>query len=97
MWLTRLTRLWRELLRDVLLTGAGLAVIASQVFASDPNPYLIGAGLSLTFPSTFVKIREILIDPSGSGTDGGSGPPSLPRGPAPSSAPSVQHSEAVGE
>ena len=94
MWLTRLTRLWRELLRDVLLTGAGLAVITSQVFASDPNPYLIGAGLSLTFPSTFVKIREILIDP---GSAGGPGELPPPHGPAPSSASPARHSEAVGE
>lgn len=95
MWLIRLTRIWRDLLRDVLLTGAGLAVIGSQVIAAQPNPYLIGAGLSLTFPSTFVKIREILIDPSGTG--GGSGLPSEPRGPVPSSAPPVPHSEGAGE
>lgn len=91
-WLTKTARLWRELLRDILLTGAGLAVIGSQVVARQPNPYLIGAGLSLTFPSTYVKIREILLDASG--TEGSSGPPSAPAGPGPSSPSSVQPSEA---
>lgn len=91
-WMVRLTRVWRELLRDVLLTGAGLAVIGSQVAAASPNAYLIGAGLSLTFPSTFVKIREILVESSG--TEDGPGSPSAPLGPAPPSAPSAASSKA---
>jgi hypothetical protein len=94
-WLTGLTRFWRELLRDILLTGSGLAVVGSQVVSAQPSPLLIGAGLSLTFPSTFVKIREILISPSG--TEGVSGPPSEPPGPAPSSVPSGPRSGGAGE
>jgi hypothetical protein len=74
-----LTRWWRELLRDVILTGSGLAVIGSQVFAAHPNPYLLGTGLSLTLPSTYAKIREIMAIPSG--THGGSGSPSPLPGP----------------
>lgn len=86
-----LTRWWRELLRDVALTGSGLAVIGTQVAVSflggQVNPYLIGAGLSLTFPSTYVRLREIMSVPRG--TDGHSGPPLLPPGPEPSTLPSA--------
>lgn len=96
-WLTGLTRFWRELLRDVLLTGAGLVVIGSQVIAVQPNPYLIGAGLSLTFPSTFVKIREIMLSSTTSGPDGGYGPPSPPPGPEPSPLPSGKRSGGAGD
>ena len=74
-----LTRWWRELLRDVVLTGSGLGIIGSQVFALHPNPYLIGAGLTLTVPSTVVKLRELA---SGSGSSGLSSPPPGP-GPSP--------------
>ena len=96
MWLAAIVRFWRELLRDVLLTGAGLAVIGSQVIAQQPNAYLIGAGLSLTFPSTFVKIREIfLTDPPG--TDGGRGVPSEPPGSSHSPKASGAHSEGAGK
>lgn len=69
-----LTRWWRELLRDVALTGSGLVIIGSQVFAMHPNPYLIGAGLTLTVPSTVAKLREL-----GGGT-APSGPSSSPAG-----------------
>lgn len=80
-----LSRWWKALFRDVLLTGAGLAVIGSQVFSARPNLYLIGCGLSLTFPSTYIKFVEIAHV---AGIGGGSGPPSLPPGPEPSPLPS---------
>ena len=80
-----LSRWWRELLRDVALTAAGLAVIGSQVLAMHPNLYLIGAGLSLTFPSTYAKIRELSVS---AGTAGGSQPPLPPPGPEPLPLPS---------
>lgn len=87
-----LTRWWRELLRDVALTGTGLGLIIFEaVLADHPSPYIIGAGLSLTFPSTYVRIREILSVPSGTG--GGSGQPSPPRGPEPSPASSAPPGE----
>jgi hypothetical protein len=85
-----LTRWWKELFRDMVLTGAGLAVIGSQVIAAQPQPYLIGAGLALTLPSTYVKIREIIAIP---GHGGGSGPPSLPPGQEPSPLPSGSANE----
>lgn len=74
-----LTLWWRELFRDLILTGAGLAVIGSQVAAARPNAYLIGAGLTLTVPSTVAKLRLL----SGSGQSGSSSPQP---GPAPSPA-----------
>jgi hypothetical protein len=84
-----LTRWWGVLLRDLVLTGGGLAVIGSQVALAylpdgHPNPYLIGAGLSLTLPSTYAKLREVMrtVDPPG--TDGSPGSSSLPHGPEPS-------------
>ena len=81
-----LTRWWGALLRDLVFTGSGLAVIATQVALTylpggQPNPYLIGAGLSLTFPTTYVRFREHM-DIAGSA--GLSGPPSLPPGAEPS-------------
>lgn len=82
-----LSRWWRELFRDVALTGAGLAIIYSQVVRSVPSPlgpYLIGAGLALTVPSTYAKLREI----SATGRDGGRGSPLPPPGEEPLPTPS---------
>ena len=83
-----LSRWWKELFRDVVLTGSGLAVIGSQVISPRPGPlgpYLIGAGLALTLPSTYAKLREIAAIP---GHGGSSGLPLLPPGPEGSPLPS---------
>jgi hypothetical protein len=74
-----LTLLWRELVRDVILTLGGLGTIGTQVTALHPNPYLIGAGLALTAPATYQKLKEL---GAASGT-GGSGPLSSPPGQEP--------------
>lgn len=91
LWLTR----WWPLLRDLALTGGGLAVIGSQVALAylpdgQPSPYLIGAGLSLTIPSTYAKIRQILSAPS---APGGPELPPPPPGPEPSPLPSASDSK----
>lgn len=71
-----LTTAW-ALLRDVLLTGTGLALIISQVGARDPSSTLIVAGLALTVPAAATHAAGVLSGPSG------------PRGgPQPSSEPS---------
>ena len=81
-----LSRWWKELLRDVVLTAAGLTLIGYEAIAArTPSIYLIGAGLSLTFPSTFAKIREVAAS---AGTAGGQQPPLPPHGPEPSPLPS---------
>ena len=85
-----LSRWWKDLFRDMVLTGAGLAVIGSQVISAHPQPYLIGAGLALTLPSTYAKLREIAAIP---GHGGSSGLPLLPPGPEPSSLPSGRTDE----
>lgn len=59
---------WR-LLKDILLTGTGVAVILSQVFSLHPSGGLLGTGLALTVPTIADHVRALL--PS-SGGDGGS-------------------------
>lgn len=57
-------KLW-PLLRDILLTGVGLAVIASQVFSAHPSGLLLGTGLVLTVPSQAEHLKALL--PGGGG------------------------------
>jgi len=78
-----LSRLWNVLLRDVVLTLGGLAIIWAEVASQHPNLYLIGAGLSLTLPSTYSKLAEVRA-----GVTGSSSPPLPPPGPEPSPLPS---------
>jgi hypothetical protein len=76
-----LTVWWRELFRDIILTLTGVAIIYSQVYAAftgrQVSISLLGTGLALTAPATYVKLRE---HSAASGT-GGPGLPSPPRGP----------------
>jgi hypothetical protein len=79
-WLT----LW-QLVRDILLTGTGIALIVSQIGARDPSSELIVAGLALTVPAAATHAAGVL---SGSpGTQHGQ-PPSSSPSPPPSSSPS---------
>lgn len=57
---------WRQLWKDVLLTGAGVVVILLQatVYEAHPQPYIVLAGLALTVPSAAEHIRALLA-PSG--------------------------------
>lgn len=63
------------LLRDVLVTGTGLAVILLQAFSPHPSGILLGTGLALTVPSVAAHLKALL--PSGPG-DGESSPLVLP-------------------
>lgn len=80
-WLT----LW-QLIRDILLTGTGLALIISQIGARDPSSTLIVAGLALTVPAAATHAAGVLSGPS-SPTEHGQRP-SSPSSPPPSSSPS---------
>jgi hypothetical protein len=55
-----LTRWWRDLLRDVVLTGTGLFMLLSQVFAKSPSDLLLVAGLALTVPATAAHAGALL-------------------------------------
>jgi hypothetical protein len=72
---------WWPLLRDIALTGTGMAVIVVQVFSKHPDGLLLGTALALTVPSVAEHVKALL--PSSGGPD--SSPPSLPPGSPPSS------------
>lgn len=69
------------LLKDVLLTGTGIAVILSQVPSAHPSDVLIAAGLALTAPTIGTHVRELLRGP----TDGQSSESAESPGSSPSS------------
>jgi hypothetical protein len=76
---------WRAtswlLIKDIALTGTGLAVIYVELLSPRaPNGLLLGTGLALTVPSIADHVKALL--PSSGG--GGSSPPSLPGGQPPS-------------
>lgn len=77
-----------QLVRDILLTCTGLALIISQVGAKDPSSALIVAGLALTVPAAATHARDVLSGPS---EPHGGQPPSSelssPPAPLPSSPP----------
>jgi hypothetical protein len=64
------------LLKDVLLTGTGVAVILSQVLSLHPDGLLLGTGLALTVPTIADHVKALL--PSSGG--GASSPSSDPHG-----------------
>ena len=63
-----------QLLKDILLTGTGIAVIMSQVLSARPSDVLLATGLALTVPSVAAHATELI---SGRG-DGPSSPPPPP-------------------
>lgn len=78
---------WWPQVRDILITGAGLAVILSQVllqvlWARSPSDVLLAAGLALTVPAGYAHARTVL--PFGQAGAGSSSPPSPPPGLPPS-------------
>jgi len=77
------------LLKDIFLTGTGIALILSQVFSPHPSDVLLVTGLALTVPSVAAHAGSLL----GGHTGGHSSPPSLPPGP-PASGPSGGAGEA---
>lgn len=70
-------------IRDVLVTGTGLAVIISQVLSATPSDTLLVTGLALTAPSVVGHARALLA-PAASLRDGPSSPSSPPPGSPPS-------------
>ena len=68
------------LLKDIFLTGTGIALILSQVFAAAPSDVLLVTGLALTVPSVAAHAGSLL----GGHTGGRSSPPSPPPGLPPS-------------
>lgn len=74
------------LLRDILLTGAGLWLIISQVGTSDPSSTLIVAGLALTVPAAATHAYGVLSGPS---APHGGPPSSSESSSSPSSSPAL--------
>lgn len=68
-----------QLIRDIMLTCTGLALIISQIGAKDPSSTLIVAGLALTVPAAATHAKEVLSGPSSP----------TPHGPPPSSGPAL--------
>jgi hypothetical protein len=64
-----------QFVRDVLLTGTGLALIISQIETRAPSSALIMVGLALTVPAAATHVAAVLS--SGSPTPYGQ-PPSSP-------------------
>jgi hypothetical protein len=77
-WRTSLLTV-RDVVKDVVLTSLGVVAIWSQIFSPRPNPYVIGAGLALTVPSTAGHIRALLAPGPGDGESSESTPPRPPR------------------
>jgi hypothetical protein len=75
-------RLTWDTVKDVALTGTGLSLILSQVFARTPSDVLLVTGLALTVPSVAAHARALLAGRPGPG-GGSSSPPSPPPGPPP--------------
>ena len=83
-----------QLIKDIALTGTGLAMIISQIFTRQPSDVLLVTGLALTIPSVASHAATLLSPPS----TGAHGPPSSsssssPHGPPPSSRPEGGHGE----
>lgn len=52
------------LLKDIALTGTGLVIIVSQIFARQPSDILLVTGLTLTVPSVASHAVTLLSGPS---------------------------------
>lgn len=77
------------LLKDILLTGTGMALVLSQVFSHSPSDVLLVTGLALTVPSVAAHAGSLL-----GGHTGGPSSPSPSSSGEPHSGPS---SEAADE
>lgn len=63
--------LW-ALLKDIVLTGTGVALILSQMISKQPNEALLVTGLALTIPSIADHAKSVLGGPSGPRSSTGS-------------------------
>ena len=68
-----------SLLKDILLTGTGVAVILSQVLSARPSDVLLVTGLALTVPSVAGHATALISGHTGAH----SSPPSPPPTPEP--------------
>jgi hypothetical protein len=63
------------LLKDIALTGTGLAIIVLQIWAAKPSDVLLVVGLALTVPSAATHAASILSGPGVPSTSESSPPP----------------------
>lgn len=77
------------LLKDVLLTGTGMALVLSQILSPTPSDVLLATGLALTVPSVAAHAGNLLAG-RGAGPSSESTPP-------PGEPPSGSSSEAAGD
>ena len=70
-----------QLIKDIALTGTGLAIIVLQIWSPKPSDVLLVVGLALTVPSAASHAASILsgpgVPPSSGSSDapGGQGSP----------------------
>ncbi len=55
--------LW-SLVKDIILTGTGVALIVSQMLSATPSDALLVTGLALTVPSIAGHAKALLSGPS---------------------------------
>jgi hypothetical protein len=79
-----------QIVKDVLLTGTGILLVLSQVWAARPSDVILVTGLALTVPSVAGHTAALL-----SGHGGGQSSPPPP--PLQSSQPSSQPAGGTGE
>ena len=72
--------LWK-LLKDIVLTGLGVAAILSQIFSLHPSGLVLGTGLALTVPSVASHVRALLPGPGDGGLSESASPPRPPPSP----------------
>ena len=63
----QLKAIWEAVLKDIVLTGTGVAIIWKEIHTLQPNGYLIGAAVAFTTPSTWYHIKALLPS-SGAGS-----------------------------
>lgn len=68
------------IVKDILLTGTGVAVIILQMFSPHPSDALLAVALALTIPSIADHAKNILAPSAPGGSP--SSPSSSPRGPS---------------
>lgn len=64
-----------QLIKDIALTGTGLAVIVLQIWSPHPSDVLLVVGLALTVPSAASHAASILSGPGVPPSSGSSEPP----------------------
>jgi hypothetical protein len=69
---------WYHVARDAAFAGTAIFMFVSQVFARNPNPYVLGAAIALTSPAVIPAIKAVVTSPGG----GLSSPPAPPSGEA---------------